>query len=313
MPVSLVVHADPPSPRRRAASSPSWRLLHAEADRLFPQLRTTWATLFADMQDALPEQALREALATGNALAVEALLMPLWQQVGVQQAQAILPVLIRETVTRAAEAMIPSTQAMLRATVEIAFNVIVPETLAAIDAFIGTQITGISDVTLQNVRAVLRQGFTEGRSLTQMMRDLKSHIGLTSRQTRAVEALRERLTAQGMSRASVQVQVEAAAKKALRLRVESIARSEAMQASNMGNYELMRQSIQSGLLDPVRVKRFWLTAGARACPNICAPIPGMNVDGVGPFEMFDTPAGPLLHPIAHPQCRCTTTLKIGDL
>jgi len=307
MPLSLTIQA---APRRRSSKTQAWRLLHEEADRLYPQLRTTWATLFADMQAALPEAALREALATGNALAVEAVLIPVWQQAGVMQAQTLLPALIQAAVARTAEALLPGTKRALGVTIDIAFNVVVPETLAAIDAFIGTQITGISDVTLQSVRQVIRQGFVEGRSVTQLMRDLEGFIGLTPRQTQAIEALRDRLTAQGLSRAAVQVQVDAAARKALRLRVESISRTESITASNLGQQQLWRQSVAQGLLDEQRFRRFWrVTRDRRLCP-ICEAIPGMNPDGVGLNTPFQTPVGEVMYPTAHTHCRCAVDGRV---
>lgn len=52
----------------------------------------------------------------------------------------------------------------------------------------------------------------------------------------------------------------------------------------------------------------WLLA-PNACEKICRPIPGMNPQGRRVGEPFQTPVGLLLHPAAHPGCRCTDSLR----
>ena len=204
MPLTLTLHLEP-TPRLRVHQSeePAWRRLHRIADAVAPELATLWATVFNEVRDAIPEAALREALASANPLLVEDVLAPLWHRLGEAQAQRVLPALVRETVQRAAEAMLPTLESTVGGAIEASFNVVVPETLAVIDDYVGTQIRGISDLTMRKVRSVIRQGFSEGRSVTQMMRDLEGFMGLTPRQTLALETLRQRLTDQGLSRAQV--------------------------------------------------------------------------------------------------------------
>jgi hypothetical protein len=45
--------------------------------------------------------------------------------------------------------------------------------------------------------------------------------------------------------------------------------------------------------------------------SICRAIPGMNPDGVGLHEPFQTPIGPIMHPAAHPACRCAVVLTFA--
>jgi hypothetical protein len=311
MPLTILVAARPA--QRRFVDTPSrvesWQLLHREADRAYPQLRTVWATVFSDYKADLDTDAMRAALRSRNILDVERLIAPAWRQVS-DAVRLPLELLLRETASRSAEAVLPATEATLGAEIAVQFGVVVPEALTAIETYAGTQIVGIGETTLRNVRAVIRSGFEEGRSMTQMMRDLEAFVGLTPRQTEALEALRQRLLDSGKTRAQAQAQVDRAARRALQLRVENIARTESMYASNYGAHALLEQGVRQGTLDPERVKRHWLTSpDERLCPQ-CRPVPSLNPQGVGLHEPFQTPLGPVLFPPLHPQCRCTTNTRI---
>jgi hypothetical protein len=309
MPLTILVAAREPRFTDRASRVESWRLLHQVADAAYPQLRTLWQVVFSDYKADLDTDAMRAALRSGNLLDVERLIAPAWRQVS-DAVRLPLELLLRETASRSAEAVLPATEATLGGQVSVQFGVVVPQALTAIETYAGEQIVGIGETTLRNVRAVIRSGFEEGRSMTQMMRDLEAFVGLTPRQTEALEALRQRLLDGGKTRAQAQAQVDRAARRALQLRVESIARTESMYASNYGAYALLTQADRSGSLDPERVKRHWLVSpDDRLCPD-CQSVPGQNPQGVGLYEPFQTPRGAVMFPPLHPQCRCTTNTSI---
>jgi hypothetical protein len=310
MPLTILVAAREPRFTDRSSSVPAWRQLHAVADRAYPQLRTLWATVFADYQADLDTVAMRAALRSGNLLAVERLIAPAWRAVA-DEVRLPLQLLLRDTASRSAEAMVPSTEATLGAEIAVQFGVVIPQALTAIETYAGTQIVGIGETTLKNVRAVIRSGFEEGRSMTQMMRDLEAFVGLTPRQAEALEALRQRLLDSGKTRAQAQQAVDRAARRALQLRVEAIARTEAITSASMGQQSLWDSAQRQGTLDPERFRRYWLvTPDDRLCQTVCAPIPGMNPNGVGLHEPFQTPIGPVMFPAAHPMCRCAVNGRV---
>jgi hypothetical protein len=179
----------------------------------------------------------------------------------------------------------------------------------AIDAYVGTQIRAISATTLQTVREVLRTGWNAQLSIQSLAQELRTVIGLTPRQHGAVTRLRERLTEAGQSAARVQRAVEQAVQVGIRQRALNIARTESMDASALGSHLAWVESVQAGYVDVGQIRRYWETAGESACPE-CAQIPGMNPEGVGLYELFQTPYGPLLMPTAHPSCRCTITHQV---
>jgi hypothetical protein len=310
MPLTILVAARPA--QRRFVDTPSrveaWQLLHREADRAYPQLRTLWQTVFADYRADLDTDAMRAALRSGNLLDVERLIAPAWRAVS-DAVRLPLQLLLRETASRSAEAVLPATEATLGADIAVQFGVVVPEALTAIETYAGTQIVGIGETTLKSVRAVIRSGFEEGRSMTQMMRDLEAFVGLTPRQTEALETLRQRLLDAGKTRAQAQQAVDRAARRALQLRVEQISRTESLFAANAGQQALWTEAARQGTLDPERFRRRWiLTPDDRLCLSICAPVPSQNPQGVGLHEPFQTPIGPVMFPPAHPQCRCAVSL-----
>jgi hypothetical protein len=311
MPLTLTVQAaDTPRFTDRQSRVANWRRLHAIADLAYPQLRTLWAVVFRDYREALDTDAMRAALRSGNLFAVERLIAPAWQAVSAE-ARLPLQALLRETVSRSAEAVLPATEAMLGAEIAVQFGVIVPQALTAVETYAGTQIVEIGATTLRNVRDVLRRGFEEGRSMTQMMRDLEAFVGLTSRQTQALETLRQRLLDAGKTRAQAQAAVERAARLALQRRVEAIARTESIYASNAGNQGIWEEAARQGTLDRNRFRRYWLvTPDDRLCTVTCAPIPGMNPDGVRLDEPFQTPVGAVMFPPAHAQCRCAVNGRV---
>ena len=187
MPLTLAVSARAPRLVNIPSFQEEWRQLHGVADAAYPQLRTLWNTVFADYKTDLDTAAMRAALRSGNLLAVERLIAPAWRAVS-DEVRLPLQLLLRETASRGAEAMLPATEATLGAEITVQFGVVIPEALTAIETYAGTQIVGIGETTLRNVRAVIRSGF-EGRSMTQMMRDLEAFVGLTPRQTEALETL----------------------------------------------------------------------------------------------------------------------------
>lgn len=106
--------------------------------------------------------------------------------------------------------------------------------------------------------------------------------------------------------------VEAYARKYLRYRSETIARTESLRATNYGVQEAWRQVVEAGKASEHLLRRFWKVAkDERVCP-ICSPIPGMNRKGVKFAQPFATPKGPIMLPTAHPNCRCTVFIRLME-
>src|SRR5215471_18408117 len=291
------------------ATTEPWRVLHAQAGKLEGQLQTLWDSVFSDLQDSLDVATLAQALAHGP-LAAEHTAWSAWHAVTQAQTRAQLLALLQGAAGRISEALMPGLGQLLHAPA-LRFDVPTPDMTHYIEQYVGQQLVDVTQTTLANIRGVVRDAVAEGRTVQQTARALRPLIGLTPRQTRAVEALRQRLTEEGQSPAQVQREVELAAARGLRLRAQQIARNESMNIAQEANYQLNVQAQVEGWL-PGDQKRTWLiTDDTRLCPNICKPIPEMNPNGVGLTEPFETPIGPVMRPPAHLLCRCSTNLAMS--
>lgn len=91
------------------------------------------------------------------------------------------------------------------------------------------------------------------------------------------------------------------------LRAKTIARTEALTASHAGQHESWTQAIKGGYL-PKSTRRFWMVTNDERLAHDM--VPGMNPDGRGMNEEFDTPEGPALYPPSRPNCRCGISLGV---
>lgn len=87
-------------------------------------------------------------------------------------------------------------------------------------------------------------------------------------------------------------------------RAETIARTETMKASNMGQQLAWDDATEHGLLTGFERKQWITTPDDRLCP-VCEPMDGVTV---GMDEMFDVEGAHLEGPPAHPNCRCAIGL-----
>lgn len=136
-------------------------------------------------------------------------------------------------------------------------------------------------------------------------RSLKRQLGLTTTQTRSLEALRQGLLVEGVSLAHLERTLERKAAQGLRERARLIAETTAHTAKEAGAQLDQEAAVRAGLAAPDAIRRFWrLGTLDRVCP-VCRPIPALNPEGRGLLEPFQTPVGPILIPTVHPRCRCT--------
>jgi len=310
MPLTLTLHQ---APRRRFVDTPSplaeWQLVHREADKLYPELRTLWETIFQDVLSELDLTALREALERRDLSAVETLVQTAWESQGRGPARQFLPELVQQTVESTAEALRPALAETLDVAVSaVSYNVVVPETLLTIAHYTGQQIVAIGERTLMAVREVIRAGFQEGTPLTTQLQELRAIVGLTPRQAQALIRAAARLREESLSGRAVTRRLRLLREQAVQRRAEAIARTESIDAASRGQQALWELAARQGLLDET-FRRFWIvTPDDRLCP-ICAAIPGLNPQGVGLDEPFQTPVGEKLHPTVHVRCRCAVSLR----
>lgn len=232
-----------------------------------------------------------------------------------------------------------------RGPVQHTFQITEEQTAARVREGQARLIREISDEQRRVIENVIQNGLNASRDTRRIARDVEQSIGLTEKQERAVRNYR-RLLEQGsadaldrelrdrrfdptvqdavdgeiqLSPQQIDRMVERYRARMVRHRAEVIARTESLRALSEGKDEAVRQMVRAGEINSTQIKRRWRTArNERVRPHHRA-IPGMNPDGVGLDESFQTPLGPLRYP-RDPQgapenvinCQCILVYRIED-
>lgn len=189
----------------------------------------------------------------------------------------------------------------------IVFDMQAPRIIRWSEKNTGRLITEVSKTTRAAVSNTLTSALRDDLHPMSAARQIRSMIGLTEPQSVAASNLRARLLADGLVREKVDARIERYSDQLLRQRAELIARTEMSEAVNGGRELLWEQLVDDGDIDADKTERVWVTAlDERVDDDICQPMEGV---AVAIDEQFDTPAGNMFAPPAHPGCRCTVVLR----
>lgn len=120
-------------------------------------------------------------------------------------------------------------------------------------------------------------------------------------------------TGKALSPAQVDKMVKAYERKYLAYRARTIARTEAIRATNKGVEDAWQQALDKGLVSEDLTRKKWIVARDERLCEVCGPIPSMNPKaGVKHSQSFATPDGPQMLPPVHPNCRCTVFYKVYE-
>lgn len=104
--------------------------------------------------------------------------------------------------------------------------------------------------------------------------------------------------------------VAAYQRKYLAYRSRTIARTEAIRATNMGVQDAWQQALDKGVVKEALVRKKWVVARDERTCTVCGPVPKMNPPkGIPHAASFKTPNGPVAIPPLHPNCRCTVIYR----
>lgn len=210
------------------------------------------------------------------------------------------------------------------------FNVSNPETVAFLDNYTFPLIQQISSNTADAIRDVISNAFGEGGHPFVQARKIKTFIGLTDRQSKAVLNYRNSLSNastlgqsltralrdgrfdgtvntairnhSGLPQSQIDKMTQRYTERYIQYRAQTIARTESIRASAKGQHALWDQARKSGLLDD-GVRRMWIVSGDPATCDDCLDLDGMEV---GLDEEF---APGVMDPgDVHSDCRCGQAL-----
>lgn len=192
-----------------------------------------------------------------------------------------------------------------------AMDVIDPAAIAYAEVRTGEMIREITESTKNSVRALTAKSLTGSLTVDQLGRKLRDYIPLRTEQVAQLEKYQAnqftRLIADGrtIDKASEisNKLTSTLAKRKLKQRTETIARTELVTAANKGRYAGWEAMHSQGAIDDRSVKE-WI-AGSGACPR-CQALDGMLAPWNGAF-----PNGMDMPP-DHPACRCSAVLLPPD-
>lgn len=156
------------------------------------------------------------------------------------------------------------------------------------------------------IQSVISNGMLDGVPPLEMARQLKPQLGLTQRDSDAVDRRYQSSLDAGVPRGRALAMREAYAEDLLSQRAERVARTETIAAEAAGQQSAWKQAMGDGLLSSDSQK-VWIATSVGAC-GICAELDGQVV---GINEPFITSDGVELdHPPAHPNCRCSVGMAV---
>ncbi len=305
-------------------------------ERFGKEIGQRWAQALASYVGRINEHQLIAALAVGSARQLENI-------INLQGLQNQLERAMRDPLLRAIQAGAGGSQAMLRAKgINATFNAIHPNVIRYAQTKAARLVTSVPKDVRETIRLIVAIGVSGRADIGAQARMIKEVIGLPRNWAlaplrfgdelrnkmltgdRTLGTITRRLSGADMVQIRSRVEggtltpdfindMEAQyAERLISLRAETIARTETLDATNFGAQESWRQAVDEGYL-PAEAKQFWIVTPDDRLWPICVEIPGMNPDGVGLDEQFETPEGPVDRPPApHPNCRCSIGLVLPD-
>ena len=292
----------------------------AAADQAAPGLRAAMQDIFESMKGALPD--IEGLLAAGDFDAVT---------------RAISELDIPEDLFNTLQSTLASTaQAAMRpeaAAFGMAFNDVNPRAIRWASRHAAEQIQGIVSTTRASVNEVITEAVRTGAVNPRVLAaHIESLIGLTKGHARSVDLLFQSMIDNGLDPTFALRRAGTKADKLLRWRAETIARTETIEAANMGQQLVWDEALDTGLLLE-GTKKVWMATGDSRTCRICAVLDGKVVEVRADFavkeqatsftrdgeEFTVTATKPLPHPTttrtppAHARCRCTMVVEDFEL
>jgi hypothetical protein len=156
-------------------------------------------------------------------------------------------------------------------------------------------------VAQRSVKETLRYAMNEGWDPQRTVRELRPAIGLDPRSVVALRNYDKTLRASGTPPGVVKQRVAEYRDRLRTQRTRVVARTQVTHALNAGRYQQWTNRAHAGTLDPATLVEWIVAPDDKTCA-VCLALSGLKV----PFgKPFATTTGTVLHPPAHPNCRCT--------
>ena len=151
-------------------------------------------------------------------------------------------------------------------------------------------VTQVNTESRKAIKETMLRAQREGIAPRKIARELKQHIGLTNKQSEALDNLRTRLEGQRrLTSKQIDGRVTRFQKRLLKRRAENIARTETIRAVNEGQQAIWEQAMAEGLIPPTSRKQFVTAGDERVCPW-CGSLDGTIVGMRDNFSITASPS-----------------------
>ncbi len=221
--------------------------------------------------------------------------------------------------------------------IALVFDATFPDSILFARSQTATLIRAIDDAARETVRIVVAAGQARGITVVDQARILREVIGVPPNWADASLRLGENIR-NGQTSLAVNRRLSAIDKARIRKAIKdgtvteefiaemqgnysksltnrralNIAGTESRRAAHEGQRQAWRQGVRDGAL-PADVKRVALVTNDDRLRETHAAIPGLNSEGVGLNEPFQTPFGPRMNPPFEILCRCGTGLLFSGV
>lgn len=312
--------------------SESYRVIDRIKQRFGEEVADAFDRLLNSAREAVDLAALESTIASGASVAsiIQSVLSTSDVARIVGRDQALLQTLTN--VTRA------SGQASMRVVedglgVALGFDYTDPLAVEAAREQIGLLITQLTREQLQAIRNAIELGQSAGLTVVQQARLIREAVGLPATWANApanladelrrgdanaltrrlpanvLQEIRSRLEGGIEDEAFIARVVEIYTRSLINRRAQNISRTETATAAHEGQQRAWEEAKGQGLL-PETVRRYWIVTPDERLRRSHAEIVVMNPQGVDLGEPFETPFGPVMHPPAEPNCRCSVGLLL---
>lgn len=329
---------------RKASQREKYEAVHKAADKMRPRIRKAFLRAIEELKSKAVLKRIEEAIKANRideAIAFVDQLEDLLIGAGLPAGESSFRDEIRTAFAEGAGVGI--NQLPQRAITSFAFDLFNPRAVEWAEENSARLIEEVTDTTRRGVRDLIVRSVDVGITPRNTARNVRDLAGLTTQQMRAVVNFREQLETQSnaglnpawmrrlsasekavvrrhmkeghLTKERIDSLVDRYHKSLINKRSLDIARTESINSVQAGQLEAWRQAQAQGLL-PDDVKRKWIVTPDDRLRHTHAAIPGMNEGGVGLFEDFETPFGPVEGPHDNNEnlinCRCSTVLTNLD-
>jgi hypothetical protein len=277
------------------------------ADRLEPLMRRRFLNAIEQAKEGINPAQLAQAVRTGNTARI-------LEELKLAELEGRLKVGTTETLRQGfmAGARVGADRLEAR-NIRIRFDLMNPHAVQWAEARAGKLITELMAGQRIGVQQLMADAQRLGRTVDETARDIKTFIGLHSRQQDAKEKLRTQLEERGLPAETIDRKVSRYAEGLLNQRARTIARTEMVHAAHYGQRGQWDEASRNGLFDKKATQRIWITTVDDLTDvPICLEMDGQTV---GYDDLWDLPEGYGSVKIpgeSHPNCRCSEDLLFSQ-